>query len=120
MTWPFLAAIAAAVFAIGATTGSQFAKNKAADTALALYEANAKATQRRLDAVDAAAAAHESDKARTDAFYLDVERLVTDVKKTEFYAAGNMCFDVAGLRAINARSTAAPGTPASKPAPAMR
>lgn len=118
MTWPFITAIIVALFAVGAAVGSRYEAGKASDEALALYESNQKATQRRLDATDAAAAEHEKDKVRSDALFVEIERMVTDVKKSEFYAAGGMCLDAAGLRAVSAGG-ARNRPPAREPARAV-
>ena len=121
MSWPFLTVIVAAIFSMGAVTGSKFATSQADHRALAVYESNQKITQRRLDAVDAAAVLHEQDKARTEELFSEIERMVADVKQTQFYATGNLCLDDAGLRAVNATGpTPKPRPPPSQPARAVR
>ena len=120
MSWPFVTAIVAAIFAVGAAVGSKFATSQADHDALALYESNQKITQRRLDAVDAAARLHEQDKARTEELFSEIERMVIDVKQTQFYTDGNLCLDDAGLRAVNAATSPKPRPPASQPPPAVR
>ena len=120
MSWPFVTAIVAAIFAVGAAVGSKFATSQADHDALALYESNQKITQRRLDAVDSSARLHEQDKAKAEALLSEIERMVDDVKATQFYAADNMCLDDAGLRAANAQIPSPARPPTSKPSPAVR
>lgn len=108
-------AICAAIFLAGAAGGIKFQSGLIAQRDLAANEAQAKATARRVDRIDNAAVAFESDKAKIRTEFLTITKEVERVIQNPVYR--DVCLDADGLRIVNASIN--PATPASQPAPAL-
>lgn len=115
--WLGLALVAALAFTHGFAykAGRAAVRNAWDAEKLAISEAQAKITARRMDRIDTAAVALETDKAKIRTQFLTITKEVERVVQNPVYS--DVCLDADGVRVVNASIN--PATAASQPTPAM-
>lgn len=117
MSWALHLVLALAIFTAGGAAGIKWHAGVDAQRELAVHEAAAKATQKKLERIDMAAANHEADKAQIGAQIKTIIKEVDRVVEKPVYR-DTVCFDDDGLRLIRA-AIASDAAAASEPAPAV-
>ena len=116
VSWALQLALALVIFAAGGGAGIKWHAGINAQRELAEHEATAKATQKKLERIDQAAAGHEADKVQIRTQIKTIVQEVERVVEKPVYR-DTVCFDDDGLRLI--RAALGPTAAASEPAPAV-
>ncbi len=115
MSWAIQLVIALAIFAGGMGAGIKYHSGLIAERDLTSEHERVKLQEKRIEHVDAAAVAFESDKAKIRTEYLTITKEIERVVQNPVYR--NVCFDPSGVQLVNAAIS--PTIPAGEPTPAV-